>query len=241
MRGESGSNHKERAASMRPLRVGLMVPSSNTVMEIDFHRNLPPERFTVHTARIFLESTTREGEERMINEFVPRASADLKTLLPDIVVFGCTSAGSLYGMAFDRKICSDVGRATGGRAISVLSSVSEELKSAGASRIAVITPYIDELNSTIKRSLEEDGFGVASIDGMSISHNYKIGTVSPSEIVQFAKQKLSKTTAGCIFFSCTNLRAVEALPELKRIFSMPIVTSNQAAIDAVKRAAAQLP
>ena len=45
-----------------PVRVGLLVPSSNTVMETDFHRRLPAERFTVHTGRMFLEETTPEAE-----------------------------------------------------------------------------------------------------------------------------------------------------------------------------------
>ncbi len=48
-------------------RVGLLVPSSNTVMEADFYRNLPAS-VTVHTGRMYMESTTVQGEGLMLDE-----------------------------------------------------------------------------------------------------------------------------------------------------------------------------
>ena len=40
-------------------RVGLIVPSSNTVAEVDFYRHLPAGA-TLHTARMFLDDVTPE-------------------------------------------------------------------------------------------------------------------------------------------------------------------------------------
>jgi maleate cis-trans isomerase len=85
-----------------PLRVGLIVPSSNTVMEPDFHQHLPGT--IVSTTRILLEQVTRDAEFRMLEEDLPRAAQLIKTTAPDIVVFGCTSAGSLDGLAYDDGI-----------------------------------------------------------------------------------------------------------------------------------------
>jgi maleate isomerase len=39
----------------------------------------------------------------------------------------------------------------------------------------------------------------------------------------------------CVFLSCTNWRSVEAIEPLQKKLGMPIVTSNQAAVDAVRR------
>lgn len=44
-------------------RVGLIVPSSNTVAEVDFYRRLPAGA-TLHTARMYLEETTPEANPR---------------------------------------------------------------------------------------------------------------------------------------------------------------------------------
>lgn len=49
-------------------RIGLLVPSSNTVMEVDFYRSLPSS-VTVHTGRMYMESTTVEGEEKMLDAY----------------------------------------------------------------------------------------------------------------------------------------------------------------------------
>jgi maleate isomerase len=94
---------------IRPLRVALLVPSSNTVMENDLHRALPKDQFTVHTGRMFLTETTREQEIRMIEDFAPKAASDLGTLEPDVLVFGCTSAGSLFGVEYDAQVCQKLG------------------------------------------------------------------------------------------------------------------------------------
>ncbi|MBI3075597.1 MAG: aspartate/glutamate racemase family protein [Deltaproteobacteria bacterium] len=214
-------------------RVGLIVPSSNTVMEVDFHRALPPE-ITVHTARMYLEETTREGELRMINEFVPPAAELVRTVYPDLVVFGCTSAGSLGGLAFDRKVCDDIAKATGARTIGVLSSVAHQLKQLRARRLAVLTPYIDELNQTIRRSLEEDGYEVVHLAGLGITKNYDIGCVTPEQILAFAQAQLRGVRADCLFLSCTNLRSVEAIPLVQQALGIPVIASNHCAIEAVK-------
>jgi len=67
-------------------RVGLIVPSSNTVAEVDFYRRLPPDS-TVHTARMYLEETTPEGESAMLDEHLPTAVGDVTTARPDVVLF----------------------------------------------------------------------------------------------------------------------------------------------------------
>ena len=56
-------------------RIGMIVPSSNTVAEVDFYRRLPPD-CTLHTARMYLEETTPEGEavrERLYREILSQA------------------------------------------------------------------------------------------------------------------------------------------------------------------------
>ena len=49
-------------------RVGLLIPSSNTVMEVDFYRHLP-DSVTVHTGRMYMESTTVQGEGEMLDVY----------------------------------------------------------------------------------------------------------------------------------------------------------------------------
>ena len=218
--------------------VGLLIPSSNTTMETDFHRGLP-EEMEIATGRMFLETTTKESEIRMMEESAPGAFKMIATVKPHVTVFGCTSAGALYGQAYDRSIMKQIEEATGTEAVSILSALSEEFARLGARRLVVLTPYIEELNAPIRASLEEDGCEVLSIDGMGLVENTRIGAVRPEEILAFAEEKIGperRKRADCLFFSCTNLPAIRALPLLREHFGgLPIMTSNLAAINAVRR------
>ena len=204
-------------------------------MEVDFYRHLPASA-TVHTGRMYMEATTVKGEEEMLDEHCLPTAADVATAKPDLMVFGCTSAGALRGNAYDAELCRRISDVAGKPTVSVIESVRRKLMSLQVRRVAVLTPYIEDLNVRIKASVEDDGIEVASIHGMGISVNFNLALVEPAEILAFAREKLGATPAvDALFISCTNYQAVATLPRLKEAYDMPIVTSNQAALEAVGR------
>ncbi len=221
--------------SARPARVGLMIPSSNTMMEVDFTRDLPPGA-ALHTARMYMEDTTPAGENRMLDEFALPAARDLGTARPDVVVFGCTSAGALRGNDYDAELCERIGEVTGAPVVSTIGAVRAAIEASGCNSIGVITPYVDELNEKIKASIEADGTQVAVIAGLGITENFEIAEVSAAEIVAFAERALGALAAagsiGLVFASCTNFGAMAARPAIAERLGLPVVTSNQAVLAA---------
>jgi maleate isomerase len=219
---------------LRPARVGLIIPSSNTTLEVDFYRSFR-RKATIHASLMYMEVVTRKNERRMIREDLPRAVDLLRGLGPDVIVFGCTSGGAVGGLEHDRRIVAWIERRSKARCITVLSSVIEALKKEGCPQIGVLTPYIQEVNEDIQRSLTQARFRVRFIHGMGLVHNIQVGRVTPREIFQFAQtvRPASHHVQG-LFFSCTNWRALEALPQLRRVFKVPLITSSQAAIEAVQ-------
>jgi maleate isomerase len=216
-------------------RLGLMIPSSNTMMEPDFLHNAPPGT-AVHTARMYMEDTTPAGENRMLDEFALPAARDLGTARPDVVVFGCTSAGALRGNDYDTALCQQISDVAGAPAVSTIASVRAAIEAAGGTRIGVITPYVDELNEKIKASIEADGPEVVRIEGLGITENFTIAEVGHDEIVSFAVRALGDLAdSGAIdlvFASCTNFGAMAARPAIAERLGLPVVTSNQAVFDA---------
>jgi len=218
--------------SPEPIRIGLIVPSSNTVMEPDFHRHFQRAAI-VSTTRILLEQVTREAEFQMLEE-LPRALQLVRTTAPDTVVFGCTSAGSLEGLAHDARIAQMIEEQTGARAVTVLHAVLAQLNAIQPRRVAVFTPYLEPLTKSVAQCVAEAGYSVAKAVGMGFRDNLDIGKVTPGEIVAFVESNATSTQADCLFLSCTNWRAVEALETLRTRLGIPVVTSNQAAIEAVQ-------
>ncbi len=213
-------------------RIGLIVPSSNTVAEVDFYRRLPAG-CTLHTVRMYLEETTPEGEAVMLDEHLPRATTDLATARPDVTVFACTSAGALRGNAYEARLVDELEGQTGAATFSVAASVRWAIRVAGCRRIGVITPYVDSLNEKIAASLQDDGLEVAGIHGLGITENFAIADVEPERIAEFASQCFADSDIDLLFASCTNLRAFDARDEIHQALGLPVVTSNQAALAAV--------
>lgn len=213
-------------------RIGLIVPSSNTVMEVDFYSRLP-DGAALHTARMYLEETTPEAEEAMLDDHLPRAIEDLATVRPDVLVFGCTSAGALRGIVYEDALLDRMAARTGARAVSVAASVRAAIERRSAERVGVITPYVDALNERIRSSFVADGVGVQAIFGLGITENFAIAAVSPERIADFAVERFGGADIDLLFASCTNFHALAARERMEEALGVPVVTSNQAALEAV--------
>src|SRR3954454_21253577 len=100
-------------AAMRPTddrdwrRIVAIVPSSNTTVECDFLRALPPSA-TLHPARMHLSHTSAEAERRMVTHHVPQAVEDVASLYPWVVAFCCTSAGAVLGAEGEARLLEDM-------------------------------------------------------------------------------------------------------------------------------------
>ena len=195
-------------------RVGLLVPSSNTVMEVDFYRRLPPHA-TLHTGRMYMERTTPEGESEMLDEHAIPAARAVATALPHVVVFGCTSAGALRGNDYDRAFCERIAEVTGARVVSVIQAVQRAIEAHGAPRVGIVTPYVEALNREIRHSLEAaTAAEVVAIHGLGIDENFAIASVSPEDITAFAK-RLERATE-VILDACPSKRETRARVFLER-------------------------
>jgi maleate isomerase len=217
--------------SSASLRIGLIVPSSNTVMEPELHQYLA--QTIVSTTRILLEQVTRDAELRMLEEDLPRAAQLIKTTAPDIVVFGCTSAGSLEGLAYDDGIGQMLDQRTGAKAITVIRAVLTQLRMNRLQKVAVFTPYVPDLTNSVTRCIGDGGYAIVKAKGMGIRENLNIGRVTSEEIISFVESEMEGTAADCVFLSGTNWRALEAIEPLRKKLRIPIISSNQAVIDTV--------
>ncbi len=211
---------------MSALRVGLLVPSSNTVMERDVHMMLEREA-VVMTSRMYLVDTTPEGEEQMLAEEAVPAARRVGTAQPDIVVFGCTSASSLHGLDYDESFRTGLAEVAGAPVVGVLDSAIRELS--GAGRVALFTPYVAALTASIGESLSSAGIEVVRTKGLGIRRNIDIGLLPPEEVVNQVTS-MNLDGADVVFCSCTNLRAVEARQGIIGRTGLPVVTSNQAVV-----------
>ena len=220
-------------------QLALIVPASNTVMEPDLHRHAASEWVT-STWRILLESVTREAETKMLHEELPTTLGRIVTTRPDVVFFGCTSAGSLGGLEHDAELAKRIEAETGSPAATVLRAVVDELEAAKPGAVAVFTPYIEELTASVASCITEAGFPPVRARGMGLRDNRAIGRVTPQEIAAFVLENLGGIEPDAVLLSCTNWQAVDAIAPLKERLGVPVLSSNAAAIRSVRNLAADI-
>ncbi|MFP3236652.1 MAG: maleate cis-trans isomerase, partial [Vulcanisaeta sp.] len=76
------------------VKVGVIVPSSNTTVEREFNKIFVEPDVTIHSARITLREVNLKGLEEMEKE-TERAAAELRTANVDVIAYACTT-GSLF-------------------------------------------------------------------------------------------------------------------------------------------------
>jgi len=208
------------------MRIGLLLPSSNTTMEPELYR-MAPTGVTIHTARMMLRSVTPEGLEAMARDAI-KAAKMLKTAEVDLLLYGCTSGSLIKGIKWEGELVADLIDATGIATVSTGRAVVEAMKELDLRRVGVATPYIDEINDLEKEFLEDHGIEVARIGGLGITENLKIAKVNPERVMDLAG--LVSSGADGVFISCTNLPTIGVIEVIEADLGIPVVTSNQASM-----------
>lgn len=214
------------------LRLGLLIPSSNTTMEHEFNI-MRPRQATVHVARMRLKEVTLSKLRDMEKE-IETAALRLADAKVDVIGFGCTSGSLFRGLGHDQEIVTRIEKATEIPAVATAGAIVNALKALKLSRISVATPYTEEINSLEKKFLEENGFGIQKIKGLQIKDNLKIGEQSSQTVYDLVKEVDTAWNDG-IFVSCTNLKTVEVVNRLEKELKKPVISSNTATLWAMLR------
>jgi len=211
-------------------RLGLLIPPVNVVMEPELNHWLPPS-VTMHAHRLYRDpvpTLTPESLMTMIDRLEESASL-LAMAKVDLIVFGCTSASVLEGAGWDENLSQRIEAATGIPSIATARAVIEALRSLGITRVAVATPYPDEVNRREAAFLESNGFSVVNLDGLKIKDSYQIPLTLLEQVYQLARSA-DRAEAEGIFISCTNFPTLGVIDRLEADAAKPVVTSNSASL-----------
>ena len=136
------------------LRLGVIVPSGNVIMEPDMYR-MAPAGVSVHFSRAIITEDSPEQLARMIDD-VPRCCLELSHGNMDVYAFGCTSGSFYGGVGYDENIIKVMADTTEKPATTTSTAVLEALEHLGVKRISIATPYEDWLNKRAVDYFESD-------------------------------------------------------------------------------------
>ncbi|MEO0993679.1 MAG: aspartate/glutamate racemase family protein [Pseudomonadota bacterium] len=218
------------------IRLGVLVPFSNTILEPDLAQLMPPG-VSIHPARLGGYDLDAVPDSA---QMAGLGAADLDEPLrlvagvrPHMVLYGCTSATLAHGIAFDVELAAQVQDRIGVPSVTAAGSVVMALRTLGVRQIGFASPYVAELNDRAVAFLSDAGFATVSrADVGRTLGNDEQCALTPEEIMALGRQADS-SAAEAIVLSCTDMRSVEALEPLEAALGKPVITSNQAMAYAV--------
>ncbi len=220
-----------RLPNLRQRRIGVIVPASNTNAEPDCLALAPPT-VTLHVTRSGGYDVDAIPDSDEMRRFVRQQLDDQLQMLVDarveLVAYACTSATLADGPEFDREFCAGIEHKTGLPAVTPAGALVDALRALGARRIAFTSPYVARLNREAVAFLEACDLEVVRQHGFerelsSLDQN----RLTPEDAYEMGLAA-DHDDADALVISCTDYRALEAVPALEARLAKPVVTSNSA-------------
>ncbi len=218
-------------------RIGVIVSPPNTVVECEFAQ-MAPEGVSVHAARLGRPqgaAGTLSGDVVLqTNADLPRAASSLAELRLDVVVFAHTAGSMLGGVRYDQELIAMMEAKVGCPAVTTASAAVAALKGAGARRLALLTPYPEDM------TVKEAGFLQQTVPSLEVVSQRSLGTATGLAIgdlmpqVAYREAKNIRTSAAdALFLSGTNWRTIEVISDMEADLGLPVFTANQVTMWAV--------
>jgi maleate cis-trans isomerase len=212
-------------------KIGVLVPFTNVNLEPDLELMRPPD-CTLHFHRMGgYDVDEIPGSDQMAGLGASDISEDLRLLSgvrPDVILYGCTSATLSHGLEFDRDLAAKITEGSGAISLTAAGSLMTAIQSLGVKKVGFSSPYVGEINTQAVDFLAENRVNTVNIADIGRTlGNYGQGELAPDEVYDLAL-KADHPDAEAIVLSCTDMRSVEALPDIEKELDKPVVTSNQA-------------
>ena len=205
-------------------KLGIIVPSWNTMMECETQR-MAGAGTSIHSMRIPHTADTEENVIWMGTQ-VPSAAKLLAHAKVDVICYGCTGGGFIKGPGYDQQLTEEIKAQTGIPGTTTIVGVVDALRSFGAKRLCVASPYEPWLNEKLRVFLAQSGFEVLAIAGLGTQAH---ATIKPAE-VEALVTSVDRPDAQAIFISCTNFGTLDIIETLEKKLGKPVVTSNSASM-----------
>lgn len=207
-------------------RIGLICLSTDEV-GADAFNSMMPDAVRVFTTRTaYVDESPFGGAFRLATSY----SEVVATLPPegrlDVIAFSCTSGTVATGT--DVLLANLAEARPGLRYTSPAIAALAALKSLGAERIALLTPYRPGLHRLFLPFFARAGIMVASDATYDLDTDAKVGEISTDSLFEGARLLIRQVPVDALFVSCTATPVVPLIEALEADLGVTVVTSSQA-------------
>lgn len=208
-------------------RIGLIVLATDHTLEYEYRKIFNIDGVALYQSRI---PNSPEINPTTLAEMEKGITAATDVLLPgarfDVVAYACTSGTAVIG---EEKVFNRIRAARPGVACTTpITAAIAAFKALGAQRIALLTPYIDEVNQTMRRFVEAQGVSVPVIGSFNHENDNEVARMSPASVKAAAIELGRHPSVDAVFVACTSLRVAEIVEDIEAELGKPATSSNHA-------------
>lgn len=222
-----------------PLRIGMIVPSSNVTMEKEVPRLFAareavlPERFSFHASRVRMKTVSPE-ELIAMNTQAGRAALELADAAVDVVLYACLVAIMVEGADAHRRSQARLEETlrSAGNTASVITSAGalvDTLQELNAGRVGLIAPYLPALTDKVCNYLAEEGINVVSAQSLSVADNAAVGRLNPENLLNLL-ENIPQSVDTIVLSACVQMPSLQVLAEAERRSGICVVTAASATV-----------
>ena len=213
-------------------KFGVIIPSTNTIVEPDFYSMTVPG-VTAHVSRIHIRDQDLSSDsafENLLEQIrveIAYAIERVKTCEPDYMVMGMSAETFWDGLEGNRAFTERIKELSGLNVATGAEACENALNCFGAKRIGVVTPYQPIGDKNVVRFFNDIGFEVAKIKGLKCPTAIAIAHVSENEL-RDALTEVDSPDVDAIVQCGTNLSMIRLADEAERWLKKPVIAINAA-------------
>ena len=213
-----------------PVRLGMLTPSSNTVLEpttaaLIAGREPGTPDVSMHVTRFRVtEIALTDGALGQFHDSAMLAAAELLAdAKVDVIAWNGTSAGWL-GFDCDERLCERITAVTGVPACTSVLAYREILLQTGVTRLGLVTPYTTDVQARITGTFGAIGVRCAAERHLALRDNFSFATVADAEVAGLVRE-VARDGCEAVAILCTNLRGALAAAALEAELGVPVYDS----------------
>ncbi len=216
------------------IRIGLLLPSSNTTQEFEFTRILP-DGVTLHAARLPLRKVDADATARVVED-IETESQKLADADVDAIVLAATAPSSRNGLGHDQQLIQRIEAASGRRATTASTALVQALGVLEARQLVIGGPWSEATNAVAARFIEASGFKVLAHRALGLADNLEIGSLDERTAYDMGVA-VDQPEAQAVMLACGNWMTLGIVDQLEAVLGKPVLTTNQVSLWAVLRLA----
>lgn len=208
-------------------RVGLIIPSSNRMVEEEMVRFYPRD-VVAHVTRLRMTGPHKKPLADLLPE-IETAAASLVDAKCNVVTFHCTVTSMSDGPSGEARILGALKSARAPFFATTSTAVKAALNACESRRIALVTPYDAHKTEEEIEFLEDAGYQVAFAKGYDLQSSDAY-CATPSSVWRDRVLEARRDDVDAYFLSCANIQAIGEIDTLESSLGKPVLTSNQVVI-----------